>query len=248
MLKSRFIKAAAILSITGSLLFLSPMNAFAYVEGDTNTTDSVDVVAVEGHLESPTEDTQSDQEDATLTPDGNMDLVDDLSETQSEALQFMTVQTRDGSTFYIVIERSRNSENVHFLNQVDARDLMAIMDEEEVAALAPEEEEPEVTPVPTLEPEVETIEPPTPEPEKPKGGGLMTLLLFVILGGGVAGGYYFLKVKPGRERFNPELDREFDDDEGYIEEEEENEDLEFVDAEEFPDREEEENEQENMEV
>ena len=241
-MKSRFIRSAAILGLLGSLLFSSPMTALAYTEEYADPGGG-EAVTIEEHNTETEKSTESvPEEEAELTPDGNMDLVDDLSETQSETLQFMTVQTRDGSTFYIVIERSRNSENVHFLNQVDARDLMAIMDEEEVAALVPEEEKEEevVTPTPTPEPEVTTIEVEEPEPEKRNGSGLGALLIFVLLGGGIAAGYYFLKVKPGREKYNPEIEREFEDDEGYIDEDEENEDLEFVSADEFPDREEEE--------
>ena len=51
-----------------------------------------------------------------LTPDGNLEVVDDILH---EDKQFITVQSRSGAEFYIVIDRSRDSDNVYFLNQVD---------------------------------------------------------------------------------------------------------------------------------
>ena len=62
-----------------------------------------------------------------LTPDGNLEVVDDILH---EDKQFITVQSRSGAEFYIVIDRSRDSDNVYFLNQVDDVDLFALLEEE----------------------------------------------------------------------------------------------------------------------
>ena len=61
-----------------------------------------------------------------LTPDGNLELVDDVYQT-SDGKQFITVQSKNDNTFYIVIDRDKNGENVYFLNLVDEADLMALM-------------------------------------------------------------------------------------------------------------------------
>ena len=53
-----------------------------------------------------------------LTPDGNLELVDDVYQT-SDGKQFITVQSKNDNTFYIVIDRDKNGENVYFLNLVD---------------------------------------------------------------------------------------------------------------------------------
>lgn len=82
-----------------------------------------------------------------LTEEGNMTVTDDIYQlivekiTQTgedgtevietmviENKQFITVHTRSGAEFYIVIDRSRDSENVYFLNQVDDEDLFALLE------------------------------------------------------------------------------------------------------------------------
>ena len=70
-----------------------------------------------------------------LTPDGNLTSIDDIlqsaasvsTEDSLENKQFITVQSKSGNTFYIVIDRSGDTENVYFLNLVDEADLMALM-------------------------------------------------------------------------------------------------------------------------
>jgi len=68
-----------------------------------------------------------------LTPDGNLTLIDDIYQvegTDSDTVkdkQFITVQTKNGNYFYIVIDRSGETENVYFLNMVDDTDLYALL-------------------------------------------------------------------------------------------------------------------------
>ncbi len=87
--------------------------------------------------------------DTPLTPDGNMSLVDDIFQDESydegekrviQSKQFITVQTKSGNSFYIIIDRSKDGENVYFLNLVDESDLLALM-EGEPATEAPAEPE-----------------------------------------------------------------------------------------------------------
>ena len=66
-----------------------------------------------------------------LTPDGNLEIVDDIVH---EDKQFITVKSRSGAEFYIVIDRSRESDNVYFLNQVDDVDLFALLEDDSSAS------------------------------------------------------------------------------------------------------------------
>ena len=76
------------------------------------------------------EEEYEDNSLTALTPEGNMTLVDDI--TTKGGKQFLTMTSRSGSYFYIVIDRAKSGENnVYFLNQVDERDLLSSMNEED---------------------------------------------------------------------------------------------------------------------
>lgn len=76
----------------------------------------------------------------SVTPNWNLTLIDDLksdgeddSNGYSESLRLMTVETKSGHYFYIVMDMTKDENNVYFLNLVDEADLMAIMEGTEVA-------------------------------------------------------------------------------------------------------------------
>ena len=150
------------------------------------------------------------EETPPLTPKGNATLVDDYGGNK----QLITVTTKGGNYFYILIDRAAEGEQtVHFLNQVDEADLMALTENGE-AAKKPEicncTEKCEAGKVNTSCPVCVTSltgctgkEPtptPTEQPEEPKEKGgnpgvVLALVLFALLGGGAAF-YYFKFLKP----------------------------------------------------
>ena len=160
----------------------------------------------------------------TLTPPGNMTLIDDViqrddaagegEEAEREEKQFIVVQSKNGNYFYLVIDRSGNEENVHFLNQVDEVDLLALTEDgkpEEVPASCTCTDKcvvgsinttcpvcqttmsdctgKEVEPTPTDEPDTEPEQPET----KPGGNAALLVMLMLALVGG--GAIYFLKFR-----------------------------------------------------
>lgn len=146
---------------------------------------------------------------AALTPDGNLSLIDDIGTTGGK--QFITLQTKAGNTFYLIIDRDdEGEETVHFLNQVDEADLMALTEDGETApATCTCTEKCEAGAVNTACPvcknnltacvgaATENEEPAeATEPEEEAGnsmGGLIVFLVVLLIGGGAA--LYFFKFK-----------------------------------------------------
>ena len=173
---------------------------------------------------------------APLTPDGNLTLVDDIDGEQAKSKQFVTMQSKNGNYFYLVIDRDGDKENVYFLNLVDEADLMALIEDDTASTPVPEicsctdkcVTGAVNTSCPVCKNELtkcsgKVAAEPTPEkPEKKNSSlGMLALLLIVgVLGGG--GFYYFkvLKNKP-KTKGNSQLDEyEFEDDEDENAEEE----------------------------
>lgn len=159
-----------------------------------------------------------------LTPDGNMTLIDDYGSSTGAGKQFITLTTKSGNYFYLIIDRDDNgAETVHFLNLVDEADLLSLMDEEEAAKYTDEDKkdvEPTITPdeETPAEPTEEPAEEPVEEPAKEKNSsmGIMALILIAAIGG--VGAYIFIKKGKSKENA-PGPDPDFDyneDEEDYL--------------------------------
>ena len=87
--------------------------------------------------------TVTDEETGALTPEGNLTMVDDYHTSYSDGSgqQFITLVSKSGNTFYLVIDRNDKGENtVHFMNLVDEADLLSLMEDEDADAYTAEKE------------------------------------------------------------------------------------------------------------
>lgn len=200
------VKSIRILTaLCAALLFMGGFSMPAYAQGvEQPPADATNDSNVQ--VEQP-------EEAPPLTPEGNVTLVDDYGGNK----QLITVTTKSGNYFYILVDRDDEGENtVHFLNQVDEADLMALMEDEggeetpavcsctvkcqagaidrncpvcsfTMASCTGKADEPEE------EPAVQEA-----EPEKKSGVNLAVLLLVLALFGGGGAFYYmkFIKNKP----------------------------------------------------
>lgn len=227
MRNKRFARLISVLLAVGLSLSLFTTTAFAG-GGD----EAGEVLPVE-----PTGEVPSGVTPKPLTPEGNMSLVDDIDGEASEDKQFITVVSKNGNYFYIIIDRARDSENtVHFLNQVDEADLLALMEvEEEPPAVCTCTDKCEAGAVNTacavcasnmtacLGKAPEPEEPETPGKEsKGSMGGLLVFLIVALAGGG--GALYYFKFRKPKADVSGSTDlSEYDfDDEDELEEEQEN--------------------------
>jgi hypothetical protein len=201
------------------------------------------------HISEETETSKTDP--APLTPDGNLTLVDDISEEEAEDKQFVTLVSKNGNYFYLVIDRAEDKENVYFLNLVDEADLLALIEGETP-------EQPQVSQVCNCTELCEdgkvdpncplcrndltkctgktTTSTSEPEIKEEKGNGAGSTLLILLIVGIAGGGFYYFKVlknkgNPKGNTLLEEYDFEDDDDDEYefeIEDEDEEDESEDI--------------------
>ena len=136
-----------------------------------------------------TEDTEKKEDTGRVTGEGdnsafstpgNAQLVDDKENDDTK--QFLTIQTKKGNTFYMVIDRSSNTENVYMMSLVDENDLAEFLDETE----KDKETEESTVVIPETTPETTPAEEETEVKKEEKSGmnvkGLAAIVVAAILG------------------------------------------------------------------
>ena len=207
-------------AMMAALLIALMIPTAAFASGGSDTEEDVDTVT-ETEAE---EDTDSDEESGdALTPDGNLTLVDDIGSSTEAGKQFITLVTKDGNYFYIIIDRDdEGEETVHFLNLVDEADLLALMDEDEAAEYEAEDSddtEEEVTDTETADTKEETADDSDSEEAADEEAGedsgsshTLILLALFIIGVGVVGIFLYFKTRGGKKPAKKTLPDPDDDD------------------------------------
>jgi len=193
----------------------------------------------------------TDETQAEWTPDGNLTLIDDILQIESPATedseqqekQFITLQSKAGNYFYLVIDRTGDTENVYFMNLIDEADLMALIETEETEApvcsctekcavgainttceICRSNMSECVGKEPVVEPEpTEPTEEPAEEP-KSSAAGPVIILLLAAAGGGA---FYWFKIKKEKPKTNGDSDL---DDYDYGQDDDEEDEYEIDDA------------------
>ena len=180
-MKMNRIKFAA--AVFTAVFALSGMTAFAQSNAPTETPTEIVI-----------------EDNRTLTPKGNAQLVDDVSD--NENLQFITVTARDGNVFYFVIDKGAQSENVYFLNTVDESDLEALVeksDKKPTATAKPEQTEntaeTDLTENDTKDKKDKTEKSEQQEQNRQKNNSGLFVILALAAAAGI-GGYYYKVILP----------------------------------------------------
>lgn len=239
MSKRKGIRVLSMLALCAVLVCSFSLTAFAYAD---DTEQNLPVTEATQPEEMPETETTAETLPAgePIDDEGNASTRDLLYDKATNK-QFITIQTKNGNTFYIVIDydapinEEEEQYQTYFLNMVDESDLLALMDEDSVAALTTctctekceaghvntscpvcKTNMSECTGA-TPEPEAPAEEPEPVADEKPQKNSNMGMIIVIIAVAGIGGaGYYYIKFVRGKKQKDEDMD--FFDDEGYEEE------------------------------
>ena len=208
------------LAAAGLFLCLLVIAVPVYAEEET-TTAATTTATTDTETKKESETTKADEpekkepetvKEETL-PTGNLTLVDDVISAADAHREFLTVVSKDGSYFYIVIDRdTEGAGNVYFLNLVDDQDLYKLTGEK-----APEVVETETVVVDTEQQKEQLDDKQKAEltEEEKAAQKQKSLMITVGVGAAIVVGVviYVLKKRKGKQTAKQEFDlSDFDDD------------------------------------
>ena len=200
----RMNKMLAVLFLSASMIFATGTTAFAYVDESAEVSKTETVETEKTDKDTVVEENQINTEEPFSVP-GNAQVQDDI--TNSKNKEFLTITTKNNNTFYVIIDRSANVDNVYMLSQIDENDLQEFLEEDSSASTIVD-----VTPEVVIDENThteQTEQPATESPEKEGTasnlGALVAIFIAAILGVGAYGYIKFIK---------PKKDEDDGDDEG----------------------------------
>ena len=198
-----------ILSLTLTLICITLFSLPSYAMAEPDAEETYPPLTEEGNMTVTDDIYQLIVEKITQTGEDGTEVIET---TVIENKQFITVHTHSGAEFYIVIDRSRDSENVYFLNQVDDEDLFALLEANDSATPCTCAEKCAAGEVNTecavcrmnmkactgKEVQKTEVTETSPEPEKKKANPMPIVVLLLLIGGGAA--VYFLKFRKNKQK------------------------------------------------
>jgi len=172
----------------------------------------------------PAEEQPGESSETTTAPDDDFVVgtlppgsgtVVDVFEGE-DGRKFYTIQTPAGNTFYLIIDMSRLSENVYFLDAVQEKDLIALAEKAKNSggeSAIPGDTNANGQPNNNGEPKPGNTTDPKTEPKSGTDNIMMFVLVLVVLA--VGGGAYFLKSRKKKTSNDSRAEYEDDEDE-YI--------------------------------
>ena len=226
---------AVLMILSVCLTFSISVNAAEKEETTSPETTSAASAGTEVTAEKKISDSNSDTDSEkrnyyfSENTDGNAELVaNEKVITDNGLFQFIAVTTRSGDVFYVIIDNSKEENNVYFLNDVDTFDLQALLSKDDGSDTVKVGESGEIEAT-TESGAAENADSENKKESDSKQGGNYTSI-FILLGIVVLGGIGFVifKIKKGgfgkKKAQTDLLDDDFDDE--FDDEAEINEDIE----------------------
>ena len=181
-----------------TICFLSG-TAYAVEETDEPADDIIDIIneyvfpiieeTVPVYEIEPVIETEIPPEDLFTIPDGTGTVIE--TATGEDGRVFYTISTPAGNIFYLIIDHSRQANNVYFLNAVTERDLLALAvnsdDWNTSVSAIPDMDIDNTPPIPEQIPDIQVI------PEQESNGNPFSniILVVVMVLIGIGAGVYF---------------------------------------------------------